>query len=132
MGRPTSQCTGPRLSEDDLKAAVIDMAETLGWRCFSIRRSDQAKVQGRRRTGKGFPDLCLVNGAGTVAFAELKSATGKPTPQQAAWLAALRTAPGVEVCLWRPEDWLCGRIEDFLRKRTPTRRPTPPGGYDDG
>ena len=105
--------------EDALKADVIRLAEMLGWRVYSIRRSDQAKVQGA--TGKGYPDLTLVNGAGAVVFAELKSDTGRPTPEQEAWLAALRTCAAIDVCLWRPADWRCGRIEDFLRKRTPRR-----------
>ena len=36
-------------------------------------------------------------------FAELKSETGQPTPEQYEWLEALAEA-GQEVYLWRPSD----------------------------
>ncbi len=42
----------------------------------------------------GWPDLVL----------ELKSATGKTSPEQKAWLAALRNC-GIEARLFWPEHW---------------------------
>ena len=71
------------MTEDQLKGAVIDLAEANGWLVYSIRRSDQARVQGRRKTGKGFPDLVLVHPVrGLCLFVELKSDVGRVTPQQ--------------------------------------------------
>ena len=104
------------MTEDQIKAAVIDLAEKLRWDVYSIRRSDQAKVQGK--TGKGYPDLTLSNGAGGLVFVELKSAKGKVTADQERWLASLGQVAGAHVCVWRPEQWLDGSIERFLRKRS--------------
>jgi hypothetical protein len=32
-------------------------------------------------------------------------ATERLTPAQRTWLEALKPCPGVETCLWRPDDW---------------------------
>ena len=110
------------MREDELKAAVIDLAERNGWYVYSIRRSDQAKVQGRRGTGKGYPDLTLLHPKRKkILFVELKSADGKITPGQGRWLEALTEVdhvPFVEV--WRPDKWLSGHIERVLRYRPAT------------
>ena len=107
------------MTEDQLKAAVIDLAEKNGWLVYSIRRSDQARVQGRKGTGKGYPDLTLLHPKRKrLLVVELKSAQGKVTPAQVRWLEALvgvDHAPYVE--LWRPEQWLDGHIERVLRYR---------------
>ena len=100
------------MSEDQLKAAAIELAELLRWRVYSLRRSDMAKVQGH--TGKGFPDLVLVRPPRCL-FVELKSAKGRVRPEQEAWLCALSDCEGVESALWRPSDWLDGTIEAALR-----------------
>jgi hypothetical protein len=52
----------------------------------------------------GLPDLILCRPPRLV-FAELKSARGRVSPQQQAWLNALSQCAGVEVYLWRPDDW---------------------------
>ena len=106
--------TDPRtMSEDTLKAACIDLAEALGWLVFSIRRSDLAKVQGRKKTGAGFPDLILLR-RGVLLAVELKREDGKTTWQQHRWLGALANA-GVRTDTWRPRHWLDGTIERVLR-----------------
>jgi hypothetical protein len=48
----------------------------------------------------GCPDIIAAR-RGKVLLAELKSATGKTTSQQDAWL----TAAGDHARLWRPSDW---------------------------
>ena len=53
--------------------------------------------------GKGFPDLVLLRG-GAIVAAELKVGRGKPTPEQASWLAAFAAA-GAAAFLRRPDDW---------------------------
>ncbi len=75
---------------------VIDLAHLTGWLVFHVHDS-------RRCPGPGFPDLTLVHPQRGFLMAELKSATGRLSPAQAAWLDALHAA-GVEVAVWRPGD----------------------------
>lgn len=103
------------MSEDDLLAAVLDLASTLGIRTAHFR---PAKTEQGWRTpvsgdGKGWPDLVLAGPAG-VLFRELKSARGVPSEEQRLWLGALRAA-GQDAGLWRPTDWRSGRILEELR-----------------
>jgi hypothetical protein len=57
------------------------------------------------RSPWGYPDLTLVR-PGRLIFAELKSAQGKLTREQALWLSMLeRSIPAVEVYTWYPADW---------------------------
>ena len=105
------------MSEAQLSAAVVELAELLGWRVFTVRRSDRAIVASR--TGAGFPDLVMVR-SGRVLAVELKREGARPTVAQHAWLAALDGCPGVEVAVWRPAQWCDGAIERTLRaSRTP-------------
>jgi hypothetical protein len=90
------------LTEAVFQAHVIEVARMLHWRIAHFRPAMtkhgwRTPVQG----DKGFPDLVLVRDR--VIFAELKSETSKPTPEQNGWLAALCNA-GAEVYLWRPRD----------------------------
>ncbi len=58
-----------------------------------------------RRSDPGFPDLVLCR-PGSLIFAELKTATGKLSEEQAVWVDVLcHSIPGVECYVWRPEDW---------------------------
>ena len=100
------------MSEDQLKAAVIELAELLGWRVFTIRNSKRAVVQSR--TGKGWPDLALCRPP-RLLLVELKSAQGRPTPEQHEWLCALSDCEGVETALWRPQQWTDATIEEALQ-----------------
>lgn len=99
------------MTEDQLKANVIELAEWLGYRVYSIRRSDRALVQGR--TGKGWPDLFMVRHGRAIA-AELKSARGRLTKSQWGWLEELAKC-GVDCHVWKPKDWLDGSIERMLK-----------------
>lgn len=96
-------------SEEELLARVLQIAQERGWRTFHQRPSRTAKgwcsaVQG---DGKGYPDVMAVRGS-RILFAELKSARGVPTVEQAAWLDAL--AGVAEVYVWRPKD-----IQEIMR-----------------
>ena len=102
------------MSEAQLSAAIVELAEVLGWRVFTVRRSDRAIVASR--TGAGFPDLVMVR-SGRLLAVELKRESAKPTAAQHAWLAALGGCPGVEVDVWRPAQWRDGAIERTLRRR---------------
>jgi hypothetical protein len=102
------------MSEAQLLAAVIELAEMLGWRVFHQRPARTA--QGWRSTvqgtfAKGFPDLVLARRE-EVLFVELKAEKGRTSFDQREWL---RELPGDSVFLWYPKDWLDGTIEQVLR-----------------
>lgn len=86
----------PGATEAEFQRRVMDEARRRNWLAYHTRDS--------RRSEPGFPDTVMVR-AGRVVFAELKSAVGQPTDEQAKWLAALRAVEGIEVYLWRPKDW---------------------------
>jgi hypothetical protein len=102
------------VTETELQSAVIECAQLLGWRVAHFRPALTAKgwrtpVSG---DGKGFPDLVLVKG--DVLFVELKSDSGKQSPEQHEWARAIVKASG-EFHLWRPRDWISGAVEAVLR-----------------
>jgi hypothetical protein len=98
------------LTEAEFQAHVVEVARMLHWRVAHFRPAMtrhgwRTPVQG----DKGFPDLVLVRGPGwgrtapRVIFAELKSETGRVTPEQHDWLVELEAA-GAEVYVWQPSD----------------------------
>jgi len=91
-------------SEADLQRAVVELAGYCGWKCLHVRRSLGRKRQWQTTTSiAGWPDLLLWR-PGRIVAAELKSDTGRVTPEQDAVLASLEAA-GVEVHVWRPADF---------------------------
>jgi len=84
-------------SEKAFQAAIVQFAELRGWLWYHSQDS--------RRDPAGFPDLVLVR-APRLIMAELKTPQGTLRDEQALWLAALGSCPGVETYLWRPADWL--------------------------
>lgn len=125
------------MSEQQLLDAVVDLAHARHWLVShqrTSRRGDgtwRTTIQGAR----GLPDLVLVRrehsaqnpGGNTymirtgghvqgwnmprILFVELKSDTGKVSPEQQAWLDALSPYS----CVWRPSMWHSGEIERALR-----------------
>jgi hypothetical protein len=94
------------ISEADLQGAVTDLATWLGiWWWHDIDP---------RRNKAGWPDLYLLGKNGEL-YRELKNATRKPTPEQAA-LGERMTIAGVNWALWRPADWRSGRIRHELEE----------------
>jgi hypothetical protein len=83
------------VNEKVLQTAIVDLAEIRGWLVYHTHDS--------RRSAPGFPDLVLVRGERLI-FAELKSETGRVSPDQRLWLQALERTDA-EVYLWKPEDW---------------------------
>ena len=81
------------MTEAELQEAVREIAKTTGWLYYHTYRS--------RRSPAGFPDVVLVRPP-RVIFAELKSETGKLTPEQNQWIAALLVSG--EAYVWRPGD----------------------------
>ena len=109
-----------RMSEADLLAVVIELAQRLGWlvahqRPAMTRRGWRTAIQG----DAGFPDLILVRGAtdrlpSSLLAVELKSDRGKTTAEQDEWLRVLGIC-GARSMVWRPSDWASGEIERWLR-----------------
>lgn len=114
--RLASARRGPvALSEDDLLTTVLDMCKVLGLRVAHFRpaRTEHGWRTAVQGDGKGFPDL-VICGPGGVLFRELKTATGRTSADQAAWLTDLAEG-GQNAEVWRPEDLRSGRIEAELR-----------------
>lgn len=99
------------MTEAQLQAAVIACAKALRWRVYHTYDS--------RRSERGFPDLVMLR-HGKLLVVELKSAFGRTSRDQDAWLDAFKwfaeSAPeSVGVYQWRPIDWSSGEIERVLR-----------------
>lgn len=101
------------------QASVLTVARVNGWHVAHFHDSRRQVVDrhGRRAfvgdaAAAGFPDMVLARGPRLV-FAELKSANGKVTTTQRAWLWAL-AATGAEVHIWYPENWRV--LERVLRR----------------
>lgn len=108
-------------SETAFRATVIEAAERLGWKLWSVNDSVyRALVVAARELGihftppkSGLPDLLMVRGD-RLMFVELKSNTGTVRPEQREWLDALGAVPyPVEVHVWRPRMW--NEVEEILR-----------------
>ena len=84
------------VTEKQFQATVIAMAKTCGWMVYHTHDS--------RKSEPGFPDLTMTRN-GRMVYAELKTQSGRTTPEQDAWLAALAECDGNEVFVWRPSDF---------------------------
>lgn len=118
----------PPLREADLQDAIVEAAMMLGWKVMHTRPARTGKgwrtpLQGHR----GFPDLVLLRPPRLI-FAELKSLSGKLTPEQEGWLDALElvaengaadrgpfehVAP--ETYVWTPRHWRSGLVTETLK-----------------
>src|SRR6266545_1968611 len=91
----------PQISEAQFQQRMFDLARLTGWHCVHYRAAWQG---GKWRTpmigDKGCPDLILAR-RGVVILAELKTESGRLSPEQTAWRSAL----GEHARLWRPSDW---------------------------
>lgn len=88
--------------EREYQRQVLDLMKVLGWRCvhhrpLRTRHGWQTGVEGHGSAG--WPDIVGVKD-GRLLVAELKSAKGRLTDDQAAWLRLLAAA-GVECFVWR-------------------------------
>jgi hypothetical protein len=108
------------MSEEQLRAQIIDIAGYGGWRHYHTLRSKGSPA--------GFPDEVFIRPDGYMVIAELKRENGSTTPAQEEWLTdftalavkvrLLQIAAGdegpplVQVDVWRPRD--LRRIEQIL------------------
>jgi hypothetical protein len=91
----TAQAAPKPLSERQFQRQVEDALRLFGWRFYHTWNSFNS--------ARGFPDVIAVRPPRAVAL-ELKSAKGKVTPDQQAWVTAMAES-GIEAGIWRPEDW---------------------------
>lgn len=101
---------GPKLSERDWQATVLQYAALRGWRAFHDNATNAPRrcsgcgaIRHLPRNAPGWPDLVLVRRP-DVLFVELKSDAGKVDDDQRSWLDDL-LACGQRVYVWRPSDW---------------------------
>jgi hypothetical protein len=94
------------MTEKALQTQILALAKRLGWtHCYHTFDS--------RKSQAGFPDVVLCR-PGRLLFAELKRDGEHLTLPQKGWVDMLgRSAPAVEVYVWRPADF--ASIVDILR-----------------
>jgi hypothetical protein len=99
------------MSETRLRELVMAEAKKFGW-----MRSAFGWSYGSRKVIKGdpgFPDVVLARPP-ILLVVELKREGEKPEPPQERWHAVLRACGTIVVKVWRPSDWISGRIQEYL------------------
>jgi len=94
------------MTETQFLEAVLDVALRFGWRRAHFRPARTRRGWRTAMSGDvGFPDVVLVHvETGTLLVRELKTAVGKVTDEQRAWLDGF-AACEVDTGVWRPRDW---------------------------
>ena len=85
-----------RISEADLTSAFLQLADLYQWHL-------RYHTLDSRRNAAGFPDWVIIRPP-RVLFVELKSSTGRVSPEQKFFHDQLAQCPGVETYIWRPQD----------------------------
>ncbi|OMH30698.1 hypothetical protein BGP79_11810 [Tersicoccus sp. Bi-70] len=96
--------------EAELQSNVVALVKALRGRYFHVYDS--------RRSVPGYPDLHVwfPNCRHPVGlFRELKTERGRLSDEQAVIIEQFR-ACGYDVGVWRPRDWVSGRIQNELRE----------------
>lgn len=89
--------------EDRFQQVVIHVARITGHRVAHFRPSQNKRGKWQTAVaadGAGYPDLTIAKG-GEVMFWELKTNTGRQSPEQKEWQEVL----GERYYLLRPKDW---------------------------
>lgn len=98
-----------QMNEKDFQNMVIGAARSLDPGMLIYHTYDS------RRSEPGYPDLHLVSARfGISIFRELKTAKGRVSEPQKKWLQRMNDV-GLDAAVWRPEDWLSGRITAELQ-----------------
>ena len=100
------------MTEGQLQAAIIHLAELMCWRLYHVTNVHKSL---RSHTSVGFPDLHMVRGR-RIVYAELKDAKKPRTDQQDEWARAIQKTDA-EYYLWRPADWMSGRVDEVLARK---------------
>lgn len=100
------------MSESDLQAAVIQLAQLKGWLAHHTRPAfnQSGKWATPIQGNAGFPDICLAR-KGVVLFFELKREKEKLEPNQELWREALGLG---RAFVFKPSQWQDGTIARFL------------------
>lgn len=104
------------MTEAVFQRQVIELALLCGWRVNHHRPTPAGRGRDRYTTATtvpGFPDLELWAPGRGVLYRELKTDTGRLSPEQHDVLTSLRAA-GADVAVWRPSDW--DEIRTTLRR----------------
>lgn len=95
-------------TESEFQSHVMTLAKSLGY-------TQQYHTHDSRRSQAGFPDLVLIHSrTKKLMFVELKAQAGRVSPAQESWLNDLRLG-GQTAEVWRPSDWVSGRVMQVLR-----------------
>jgi hypothetical protein len=103
------------INETAWRNNVVLHARTRGWKVYFVpdRFHANAKESGSFYTTKmgdrGYPDLTLV-GPSSIIFVELKTETGRLSPDQEEWRDRI-VAAGGEWFLWRPS-----HLDDAIKR----------------
>jgi hypothetical protein len=109
--------TAEDMTEAALQRHVEALARSLGWWPWHARNPIGSVA--------GLPDLILIHPVHkVVAFRELKTMKGRLSPAQREVIAML-TKAGQDVAVWRPDDYLEGRIQQWLTRPAPPRKTDP-------
>ena len=101
--------------EDGFLRAVLELASALGWHAFHPRPARTAHGWTTALSGDaGYVDLTLAKAGHPLILAELKTARGRISPAQQAWLDVLSQTEGHLIQVWRPAYW--DAIEALLRR----------------
>jgi hypothetical protein len=92
------------LSEAEFQSQVIDLAHRYGW---FVSHQRPAQIAGRWMTpvqgDAGAPDLLLAHPRFGVRLVELKTDTGRLSPEQVKWGKAIEGSTNL-YRIWRPSD----------------------------
>lgn len=95
----------PDTPESEWQTIVIAVLRAYGWAVAHFRPARDSRGHWHtpvEADGAGFPDLVCVRDR--VIFVELKSRTGRLTPEQERWRQDL-VAAGAEYHVLKPSDW---------------------------
>jgi hypothetical protein len=95
----------PGIGEDAWRKEAENIGRELGWLVAHVERSRPRPGQWITNTVAGFPDSWFAWPAGGLLVVEFKSARGKATPEQVAWILALGRTEGVTARVLGPDDW---------------------------
>lgn len=113
----------PEPTEAEFQAQIIQLAHIYGWKHMHARRSIGKGRKWVTATNIPWPDLTLFHPTKQrFLIRELKTNTGKPTPQQLEVLQQLRDS-GIDADIWRPNDWPA--IQATLTHGAPMTVPSP-------
>ena len=104
------------MTEADLQAQVIELAEILGLVALHVR---QPRTEGGE--WKGFPDLLIIAPGGGIMFRELKMPGKQLRAPQRDWATILA---GQDHGVWKPHDWHTGRVRTELEALAGQAAPT--------